>query len=148
MILHSPDRSDISWALNRLQAFADEDPDLLLAIADLISDQDYSLSLQILDALLAGDLAAPGLQGVLFEKYTGAGYSLKNAIVDLLNAAPALEPEVAGGFAEELPKANGALLGGLLDLFRKQGVTDPAILRRSEEHTSELQSLMRHSYAV
>src|SRR3546814_20067689 len=37
--------------------------------------------------------------------------------------------EVAGGFAEELPKANGALLGGLLDLFRKQGVTDPAILR-------------------
>src|SRR3546814_1566101 len=40
------------------------------------------------------------------------------------------------------------------DVFREQllacFITDPSAhkLRRSEEHTSELQSLMRHSYAV
>src|SRR5690606_15754346 len=114
---------------HRLHICATEAPELLLTAADLLGDEDYSLSLHILDALRANDPAAPDLQRVLFEKYMGAGYSLKNAIVDLLQDAPSLEPAVAVSLAESLPEANGALLGGLLELFRKQEVSDAAVLR-------------------
>src|SRR3546814_4494780 len=46
-------------------------------------------------------------------------------------------------------KAARALLGiAQKELARLSGVSLPTIQRRSEEHTSELQSLMRISYAV
>src|SRR3546814_8978739 len=52
--------------------------------------------------------------------------------------------EVSGGAGDDLDLADGRTLHGL------DGVADDVdqYLLRSEEHTSELQSLMRNSYAV
>src|SRR3546814_3149811 len=59
----------------------------------------------------------------------------------------------------DMPFINAGHLRGLLDRFDMSGATivasaydgiatPPALFARSEEHTSELQSLMRISYAV
>src|SRR3546814_8191751 len=46
------------------------------------------------------------------------------------------------------PLAHGARTGGAADGLRRRRGHRRARIRRSEEHTSELQSLMRISYAV
>src|SRR3546814_4191658 len=48
----------------------------------------------------------------------------------------------------ELGPGRGTLAADVLRAMRSAGLQPPANLVRSEEHTSELQSLMRISYAV
>src|SRR3546814_9380280 len=65
---------------------------------------------------------------------------------------------VWGGMATVLLLAMPPVTNGLIDLANKLSTGSPdmsdhgavrlALFFRSEEHTSELQSLMRHSYAV
>src|SRR3546814_1045700 len=57
--------------------------------------------------------------------------------LDGLGNAPAL-----------IPAAGSARFKVLVAAALAQGMTDSALAMRSEEHTSELQSLMRISYAV
>src|SRR3546814_3656850 len=47
-----------------------------------------------------------------------------------------------------LPVDEGVLRGGVTDLQGRYNLNNLAVTDRSEEHTSELQSLMRISYAV
>src|SRR3546814_4275813 len=65
--------------------------------------------------------------------------------------AQAKQNEKLTKFAEALEKANGQLQAATMWLMQN-GMTNPnnagAAAYRSEEHTSELQSLMRNSYAV
>src|SRR3546814_6270769 len=51
------------------------------------------------------------------------------------------DPSVAT-FVDDVPQIYGAMIDSLSDVERIE------VLKRSEEHTSELQSLMRISYAV
>src|SRR3546814_10918203 len=68
---------------------------------------------------------------------------------------------ISRGSTRQTPNSVSAARARLLDEMKKAGVSDPAVLAavakvpreqfvddRSEEHTSELQSLMRISYAV
>src|SRR3546814_10011364 len=75
----------------------------------------------------------------------GAGNVLRNLAA--LGARPqgiaVIGEDAAGAEVEALARACVAPAGGTVDLLRS-----PARATRSEEHTSELQSLMRISYAV
>src|SRR3546814_1310831 len=61
--------------------------------------------------------------------------------------ADALLPAILGGFKKQAQSGGVEGLGGLLGQLGGGGLLD-SVLGRSEEHTSELQSLMRISYAV
>src|SRR3546814_5497484 len=61
--------------------------------------------------------------------------------------ADALLPAILGGFQKQAQGSGIEGLGGLIAGLGGGGLLD-SVLGRSEEHTSELQSLMRISYAV
>src|SRR3546814_3270981 len=61
-----------------------------------------------------------------------------------LGAAPVSDGDAVSG----MPAAAGQLVAASADLYRRVARLDAAQSDRSEEHTSELQSLMRISYAV
>src|SRR3546814_20591350 len=81
-----------------------------------------------------------------------AGLSLEGHTVDLVETCSDAREAVAGFSYDALVVDIGLPDGSGLDLvrdWRRSGVITPIlILTRSEEHTSELQSLMRISYAV
>src|SRR3546814_2781253 len=72
-----------------------------------------------------------------------AGGALVAAVAGLWSVAAALQPAAA---ADRRAVAAGGAAGRARD--RRDPASLQPIARRSEEHTSELQSLMRISYAV
>src|SRR3546814_10772193 len=86
-----------------------------------------------IDALLARARAWPGLEGMDLAKDVSARqtYKWNDGLWSL-----------AGGYAADKASADAPHVVAI-DYGIKRN-----ILRRSEEHTSELQSLMRNSYAV
>src|SRR3546814_1896821 len=90
---------------------------------------------------LMGDLLGPrgsgGVRMTLADQ--GVDVLLENVMVEGLEATEAL-----AGFAE----AQGLARLALDDGYGPQTRWEPQPVSRSEEHTSELQSLMRISYAV
>src|SRR3546814_2441453 len=54
----------------------------------------------------------------------------------------------AGEAGEIVDRGRGIAAGDRIEVRRRERDDDIAVGRRSEEHTSELQSLMRSSYAV
>src|SRR3546814_7587505 len=90
-----------------------------------------------MDSPVAGRMTA-GLSGVDWTKFPG------NTKTPLSVTTTPREPDSASTIL--VYHRNSATLGGLATPTRSMGM--PAHLSRSEEHTSELQSLMRISYAV
>src|SRR3546814_2284855 len=79
-----------------------------------------------------------------FDKYRGLALGL--VVAGSATSAP-LFPQVAGRLTETWGwQSNFILLGTISAVVSVIGLT--FFVRRSEEHTSELQSLMRISYAV
>src|SRR3546814_3832353 len=64
---------------------------------------------------------------------------------DTANSLPLLTPEIEAAFPDRVTR-DGA--GNLIAIDQRPVNFDRAVNSRSEEHTSELQSLMRISYAV
>src|SRR3546814_1339881 len=68
--------------------------------------------------------------------------------LETVHAVPANVPHRHAGFFRILPGKFGQLLTPFLGEIRDRQAKSLAVHNRSEEHTSELQSLMRISYAV
>src|SRR3546814_3950701 len=76
------------------------------------------------------------------------GYGLGGAVPDIL-AGRIIREQVAPRFREgDFDKGVTAGVDSLAKLVNGESLPPPAVHKRSEEHTSELQSLMRISYAV
>src|SRR3546814_7454153 len=98
--------------------------DLLDALADEVPD------------VLVSDTRMPGVDGLtLMTRIHAAHPQLPVIIMTAHSDLDAAVDSYKGGAFEYLPKP-----------FDVDGIAD--LVRRSEEHTSELQSLMRISYAV
>src|SRR3546814_2494122 len=86
--------------------------------------------------VLSGAMSPATLAGALAQQHAEAMAGL--ALAQLVNPGT---PVVYGGFTSNVDMKSGAPAFGTPEYTR-------AAIARSEEHTSELQSLMRTSYAV
>src|SRR3546814_8380570 len=89
-------------------------------------------------------LPAPGELAFKGPVPFGNGQTLHDQLVEAVDAEPNIRPFFAHR-AQRLIEEDGRIVGVLCDAG-DEAITLRA--RRSEEHTSELQSLMRRSYAV
>src|SRR3546814_7607035 len=117
-----------------------------------ISDWSSDVCSSDLQAALAAGLARPlavvNIGGVANVTWIGPGEDRVlafdtgpgNALINDWVEQHGLEPLDRDGALAAAGRVDAAILAGLLD--------NPYFERRSEEHTSELQSLMRISYAV
>src|SRR3546814_8053102 len=107
----------------------------------------YDLAAGVLDH--AHDLVAAQLFG--FEHCVGRIPARRFLHVEA-DAVIARHREDVGAVLLEIAAASSAAIGGWAEAAAGSAAVSSnspaAILRRSEEHTSELQSLMRNSYAV
>src|SRR3546814_5175987 len=83
----------------------------------------------------------------LFRSMDGIGQTPERSTEGVLAHVPGLHPEQGspGRDAADIRHAGQAEIGGFSNQSREKR---PFVAGRSEEHTSELQSLMRISYAV
>src|SRR3546814_7679063 len=111
-------------------------PEILVAISLLVVLLQLGFDLSLFSVILGHILmAVPFSIAVLSSSFEGFDRSLEEASLDL-GEGPA-----ATFFRVTLPIVAPGILSSLL-------ITFTISLDRSEEHTSELQSLMRISYAV
>ncbi|QEC53441.1 hypothetical protein EDD80_103195 [Anseongella ginsenosidimutans] len=137
-ILESPDKSDVAWALQRMQGYTGLSTGLQKTVLGFIRDEDYSMANMAIKALNPADLASASLQHALLEKLPGLNYSLKNRIIDKLKEAPDLDEKVKIRLANNLAAAEGSFLTNILDLFDRQSVDD-------DETCRVLSGLLQHA---
>src|SRR3546814_8670076 len=95
-------------------------------------------------------LAGSQVRHLLVHCYAGVSRSTAAAIGLMSQRNPGREADIFAALADIRPRAwpNTVLVGHADRLLGRGGALVEALRLRSEEHTSELQSLMRISYAV
>src|SRR3546814_5959968 len=98
----------------------------------------------------SSDVCSSDLERLLHIKASPRGSLSRSAMVAsrLLARLQETDVEPLDLFDADLPPFGGAVIEGRYALLSGQPVAEDAAADRSEEHTSELQSLMRISYAV
>lgn len=123
-ILKSPDISDRFWALERIDQKTVLTPNLISTLLDMISEDNFSLAYNTVDAISPTHLDSDSLQLDLFLKYDNVNHSIQKVIIDKLMEAPYLHPgivTISRGFLDQL---NGKQLEDMLLLYSKHSIDD------------------------
>ncbi|MCP4414687.1 MAG: hypothetical protein GY808_19190, partial [Gammaproteobacteria bacterium] len=94
LILKSPDRNDRFWVLDRISQKTVLNSKLTSTLLDMISNDNFSLTYNTINALSPIHLDSDSLQLGLFSKYEKVNHSVQKMIIDKLIDAPYLHPEI------------------------------------------------------
>ena len=124
MILKSPAINDRFWALDRISQNTVLNTKLIATLLDMISEDNFSLTYNTINALTPAHLVSEYLQLGLFSKYDKVSHSIQQMIIDKFMVAPHLHPKIVATSREFLDQLNGKQLGDLLLLYSKHAVND------------------------
>ena len=124
LILKSPDINDRFWVLDRISQKTVLNPKLTSTLLDMISNENFSLTYNTINALSPTHLDSDSLQLGLFSKYEKVNHSVQKMIIDKLIDAPYLHPEIVKTSRDFLYEMNGEQLGNMLLLYSKHSIND------------------------
>jgi len=123
-ILHSPDKNDRLWALNRIDNTTELTLDLESSLLEMIASNDFYLAYNAIQSLDAIHLKSTELQQRLFLIYRNATQNIQKELLKKLGEAPILSSEVVTASRDFLLSLSGKQLDDVLKLYSKQGVND------------------------
>lgn len=124
LILNSPELSDKLWMLNRIDQSSRLEPKLTSRLLEMISDDDFYLTYNVINALSSVHFRSAALQIGLFSKYEKVSHSVQKMIIDKFMEAPFLEQEVVISSRNMLDQLNGKQLGDILKMYSAHTIYD------------------------